>query len=189
MASAPGPVPEPGEGLEAPPDADPRPVPDPEPGTRGRRQRWWTRGLMFVTGLVAGVLLVGLLRLGTPEFGALPATAPGAEPSVQPGAGPSVPVAAQAQVNAACLRVINAGQDVLNTLTGVDEAVTDVDLLQLDAVVRELQQIEPRLERDLRGCRVDTRVATASPAPPAGSPPAVSLGPDPSPSPAPTASR
>ena len=67
---------------------------------------------------------------------------------------------AEARVNAACLAVINEAQDVYTVLTGLDEAVTDVDLQALDDIVRRLQPIEARLGRDLQNCQVDTSVGT-----------------------------
>jgi hypothetical protein len=51
-------------------------------------------------------------------------------------------------------------QDAYTVLTGLDEAVTDVDLQALDDIVRRLQPIEARLGRDLQACQVDTRVIT-----------------------------
>ena len=85
-------------------------------------------------------------------------------------------------MNAACLRVINEAQDVSTVLTGVDDAVTDVDLQQLDDIVRQLQPLEQRLRRDLRDCRVDSGVVIGEdPGLPAPSPPQPSP-PQPSPS-------
>jgi hypothetical protein len=45
-------------------------------------------------------------------------------------------------------------------LTGLDEAITDVDLQALDDIVRRLQPIEARLGRDLPNCEVDTGIVT-----------------------------
>ena len=69
-------------------------------------------------------------------------------------------MAAEARVNAACLAVINEAQDIFTVLTGVDEAVADVDLQHLDDIVRRLQPINTRLGRDLQQCRVDAGIAT-----------------------------
>lgn len=125
------------------------------PGSSGR-SRWWLMVAVFVGGVLVGVLTVGLLNATTPEFlaqgpgGAAPTSAAG------PSGSEPVPVTAQARVNAACLRVINEAQDVHTILTDVDDAVTDVDLQQLDDIVRQLQPLQPRLQRDLQACRVDT---------------------------------
>jgi hypothetical protein len=144
-----------------------------------RRPRWWLALALFVAGVVAGVLTVGLLDATTPEFGAAvgdPAPVPGDEPAPLP---TGVPVAARAEVNAACLRVINQAQDVYNVLQGVDQAVVDVNLQQLDDMVRRLQPIQPRLAQDLQDCRVDTEAVVTSPSPaPSPSTPAT---PEPSP--------
>lgn len=139
-----------------------------------RRPRWWIAAATFVGGVVAGILIVGLLSAGTPEFGAAPGSGSGGPTaSGAPSASGTVPVGAQAVVNAACLRVINEAQDVSTILSGVDDAVTDVDLQQLDDIVRALQPIQPRLAEDLRECQVNvTAVSSAPPgSPPAGSPP------------------
>lgn len=126
--------------------------------THTRRLRWWVAAITFVGGVVVGILAVGLLSAGTPDFGS-GAPGGGAAPtsSLPPGAG-SVPVVAQAQVNAACLSVINEAQDTYTVLTNLGEAATEVDLQQLDDIVRRLQPIEARLSQDLPNCQVDTSV-------------------------------
>ena len=126
-----------------------------------RRLRWWVAGITFVVGFVFGVIAVGLLGLATPEFGAQagPGAGTGAT-TPPPSAGGTVPVVAEARVNAACLSVINQAQDLHAVLTGLDDAVTDVDLQALDDIVRRLQPIETRLGRDLQACEVDTEVVT-----------------------------
>jgi hypothetical protein len=122
-----------------------------------------------VVGLVFGIIAVGLLRLGTPEFGA--ETGAGGStltPTLAPTPGGTVPVVAEARVNAACLAVINEAQDIFGILTGLDEAVTDVDLQALDDIVRRLQPVEARLGQDLQRCEVDTSIAnnpTGTPSP------------------------
>ncbi len=141
-----------------------------------RRPRWWVTLATFVAGILVGVLAVGLLSVGTPDF--VTAADRDAAANPPPSGGGTVAVAAQARVNAACLRVINEGQDTYTVLTGLDEAVTDVDLQRLDDIVRRLQPIQPRLQRDLADCEVD--VSTGPGSEPAGSASA------PAPSPTPT---
>jgi hypothetical protein len=108
-----------------------------------RRLRWWIAAITFVGGFVFGVLAVGLLNAATPDFGG--ATGPGGAPtptsSLAPTPGGSVPVVAEAKVNAACLAVINDAQDIYAILTGLPQAASDVDLQQLDDIVRRLQPI------------------------------------------------
>jgi hypothetical protein len=126
-----------------------------------RRLRWWVAGITFVAGVVFGVIAVGLLNLGTPEFGSQAGPGAGTAPaSPAPSPGGSVPVVAEARVNAACLGVINEAQDLHAVLTGLDDAVVDVDLQALDDIVRRLQPIETRLGRDLQRCEVETDVVT-----------------------------
>lgn len=140
--------------------------------------RWWIPVITFVVGVVVGVVAVGLLSAGRPDFAST------AKNSSSPKATASAPsgvetagVTGRAVVNVACLRVINEAQDVYTILTGVKQAVTDVDLQQLDDIVRRLQPIEPRLQSDLQKCRIDTSVdtgpspgTTKSPAPPTATP-------------------
>jgi hypothetical protein len=142
-----------------------------EPAARvaPRRSRWWVAAITFVAGVVVGVLAVGLLNVGNPPFpGSDEQRATGT--SSVPGGGQTVAVTAQAEVNAACLRVINAAQDVYSILTGVDEAASDLDLQQLDDIVRRLEPVEPRLAQGLRDCRVQTAIAGQQPTSPPSRP-------------------
>ena len=143
-------------------------------GPTGVRPRWWLAVIIFVGGLIVGVLTVALLFSTTPDFGAAGGQ-PGSQDSGQvgPSAGSSVPVVAEARVNAACLRVINEAQDVYRIISGLGEAASDVDLQRLDDIVRRLQPIEPRLARDLQECRVDTQVAGDPSVAPSAPPPTV----------------
>jgi hypothetical protein len=136
----------------------------PPPDASKSRPRWWLGVIVFAGGLIVGVLTIALLFSTTPDFGA--AEQPGQGPDATPSNVASVPVVAEARVNAACLRVINQAQDVYRIISGVDDAAADVDLQRLDDIVRRLQPLEPRLERDLQACRVDTRVADDPSAPP-----------------------
>ncbi|RCK68618.1 hypothetical protein DT076_15445 [Desertihabitans brevis] len=153
-------------------DADATSAPD--------RPRWWLGLVLFVAGVVVGVLAVGLLNTTTPDFGGTAGSgATPEEPAPAPTGG--VPVVARAEVNAACLRVINEAQDVYNVLQGVDEAVVDVDLQQLDDMVRRLQPIQPRLARDLGDCRVDSEAVLPTPSAAPSAPPSSGGTPLPSP--------
>jgi hypothetical protein len=141
----------------------------PDPGDQAneqpvqtRRLRWWIAAITFVAGFVFGVLAAGLLNATTPDFGRGTGQGGAATPtSLAPSPGGSVPVVAEARVNAACLAVINDAQDVYAVLTVLPEAVADVDLQQLDDIVRRLQPIVARLGPDLQNCRVDTSVVTS----------------------------
>jgi hypothetical protein len=147
--------------------------------TQTRRLRWWIAGITFVVGFVFGVIAVGLLSAGTTEFGTEAARGAGpAQTTMVPTPGGTMPVVAEARVNAACLAVINEAQDMYTVLTGLDQAVTDVDLQQLDDIVRRLQPIEARLGQDLQRCEVETEVVTN----PTGSAPPEPSTPQPSPS-------
>jgi hypothetical protein len=161
-----------GPGIEAAEPAAP---------THTRRLRWWVSGITLVAGFVLGVLAVGLLNLTAPDFAAGTGPAGGnALPTVAPNPGGSIPVVAEARVNAACLAVINEAQDMYVVLTGLGQAVTDVDLQQLDDTVRRLQPIDSRLGEDLQKCEVDTGL---------GADPTGSAAPIPTPSPSAHATR
>lgn len=150
--------------------------------TPQRRSRWWIPVLTFVVGIGVGVLIVGLLNTSTPDFAAAQ-SAPPAPPS--PAGGQSVPAAGSARVNAACLRVINGAQDVTTTLSEVGPAIRDVNLQQLDDIVRRLQPIQTRLQNDLQDCRIEAEVSgTPSPMPS----PSSTVEPSASPIPLPTVS-
>jgi hypothetical protein len=146
--------------------------------SRTRRLRWWISGITFVGGVVVGMLAVGLLSASNPSFGAAgpDPNGPTANSAATPGG--SIPVVAQAQVNAACLSVINEAQDLAAILTGLDDAVTDVDLQHLDDIVRQIQPIQPRLSRDLQDCEIDAELVN-----PSGTPATPSPSPVPTPSP------
>jgi hypothetical protein len=151
----------------------------PPPRAQTRRLRWWVAGITLVVGFVFGVLAVGLLSAGTPEFGAEGGAGPGnAQTTFAPTPGGTMPVVAEARVNAACLSVINEAQDMYTVLTGLGQAVKDVDLQQLDDIVRRLQPIEARLGQDLQKCEVQTDVVTN----PTGTPSPQPSTPQPSPS-------
>jgi hypothetical protein len=148
-----------------------------------RRLRWWIAGITLVVGFVFGVIAVGLLSLGTPDFGTegRPGAGSTAPPTVAPTPGSTNPVVAEARVNAACLSVINEAQDMYTVLTGLGQAVKDVDLQQLDDIVRRLQPIEARLGQDLQKCEVNTDVVNQ---------PTEGTGPQPgTPQPSPSATR
>lgn len=121
--------------------------------------RWWIAAITFVVGVVVGVVAVGVLSAGKQDFGrtAQDGSSPGAT-SAAPSGVETAGVTGSAVVNVACLRVINEAQDVYTILTEVHQAVTDVDLQQLDDIVRRLQPIERRLRTDLQDCRVKTTI-------------------------------
>lgn len=154
------------------PEVPAPPSPAQERGPRGasparpRRRSWLPVFAGFVVGVLAGVVGVGLLDVGTPEL----VSAQGAGRSASPRPSASVEVGSLAQVNVACLRVINEAQDVYAALSGLNDAVDEVDLQALDEIVRRLQPVEPRLARDLQDCQVSVQPSTA---PDGGAPPAV----------------
>lgn len=140
--------------------------------------RWWIAAITFFVGVVVGVVAVGLLSAGKQDFDrtAGDGSSPGAT-SAAPSGLETSGVTGSAVVNVACLRVINEAQDAYTTLTEVDQAATDVDLQQLDDIVRRLQPIERRLRTDLQDCRVKTTIdrgpsrgTPVSPSPPTATP-------------------
>lgn len=143
--------------------------------------RWWVTITLLGVGILAGVLLVGLLNASRPDFSvAGSGQTPGAEPTSVTSAG-QIPVAAEARVNAACLRAINEAESVTGVLVNVPSATQEVDLQRLDDLVRQLQPLQPRLEADLRDCRVSTDLSGQSGTPSASGTPTASGSPSPSP--------
>ena len=152
--------------------------------TSQRRSRWWIPVLTFVVGIGIGVLAVGLLNTSTPDFAAAQ-SAPPAPPT--PAGSQNAPAAGSARVNAACLRVINGAQDVSTTLAEVGPAIHDVNLQQLDDIVRRLQPIQTRLQNDLQDCKVEADVSgSPSPEPSSSSTAEPSASPIPLPTVSPT---
>lgn len=123
--------------------------------------------------VAVGALLLGLL-VGYNAPGRNPPVGeePGPPPSLSPSSTPratsgDATVAARAEVNGACLRALNDAENVYVVLNGLDTAVSDVDLGQLDQMVRDLQPLQTLLQRDLSECEVNTAIAGgASEAPP-----------------------
>ncbi len=123
--------------------------------------------------VAVGALVLGLL-VGYNAPGRNPAVETAAEKpmSASPSSTPratsdDVTVAARAEVNAACLRSLNDAQNVYVVLSGLDTAVSDVDLGRLDQMVRDLQPLQKLLQRDLSECEVNTAIAEGeSEAPP-----------------------
>ena len=126
-----------------------------------RALRWWAAGLAFVVGLFAGALLVGVLAGGA----AIPsgADAVGAPTTASTGAQPSdsgAPAGATGEVavNAACLRAVNAAQDVFDVVQNLGEALSSFNAGRLDEIVRELQPLQERLRSNLQDCDVATTI-------------------------------
>ena len=149
---------------------------------RSRTTGLWWKILLFAGGVLVGVLGVGLLDATTPDFATAAVGPASGGASGQPGG--TAPPGVEARVNAACLGVINDAQDVYAVLGDLGPALDDVDLTALDDIVRRLQPIEPRLGRDLTGCRVDTTVTSGEPGP--GTSPSSTVAPLPSPQPSAT---
>ena len=144
----------------------------PSPGRRaarpGRAWSGWLATGAFVVGLVAGALLVGLL-------GQDPPVAPTAQQAPATVAAPEdLPTVTAdptdgTRENAACLRAINAAQDIAAVVDDLGAAAAALDAARLDEVVRRLQPLQQRLEQNTADCQVP-RSATDEPGP--TSPPA-----------------
>jgi hypothetical protein len=126
----------------------------PPPGRRAERpgRAWsgWLAAGTFVVGLVAGALLGGLL-------GQDPPVAPTAQEAQPTGAAPGSPPTGTAdgtRVNAACLRAINAAQDIAATVDDLGAAAAALDAARLDEVIRRLQPLQQRLQENSADCEV-----------------------------------
>jgi hypothetical protein len=154
-----------GDAKAGPMDAGPR---SPAPDNRSRRAaRWWLAAATFVVGLFVGGILVGLFSEGSP---ALPAAGAGATPTP---AGPTGSASAQSGsaaagataelvVNDACLRALNAAQDIYASVDDLGEAASQLNAARLDEVIRQLQPLQGRLRANIEDCTVMTRLPDGS---------------------------
>jgi hypothetical protein len=145
-----------GEAQAGPTDAGPR---SPAPDDRSpRAARWW---------LAAATFVVGLLSEGS---SALPAAGTGAAPTP---AGPTGSASAQSGsaaagataelvVNDACLRALNAAQDIYASVNDLGEAASQLNAARLDEAIRQLQPLQGRLRANLEDCTVMTRLPDGS---------------------------
>lgn len=125
----------------------------------GRAARWWATAGAFVVGLLVGGVLVGLAAGGSTP---LPQRAT-ARPSPSPGAPASptpTPAGATGQVavNQACLRAINAAQDIYGRLDALGTAVRQFNAARLDEVIQQLEPLQNRLRQSLGDCDVSARL-------------------------------
>ena len=136
-----------------PDDRDPDDVTTDDAAPRSRRRDvgWtgWLAAGTFLLGLVAGVLLLGLL-------GTEPAAPTAQEAAAGPGpVGPRTATAegtGRVEVNAACLRAINAAQDIAAAVEDLGTAAAVLDAAQLDEVIRRLQPLQDRLQENTAEC-------------------------------------
>lgn len=144
----------------------------PEPDRPPRRAlRWRLAAATFVLGLVVGAVVVGLASDGSVQFAAGSTAAPATgTPPAGPGAPPSGGASGRVVVDAACLRALNAAQDMYGAVDGLGRAIADFNVARLDEIVRQLQPIQGRLRDSIGSCHVITGVqqggaATGSPSP------------------------
>lgn len=151
--------------------------PEPPGGFR-RVLRWWATTAVFLGGLLVGVVLTGLLSGGA----RLPPTGGGTgAPTSSDAATPTTAAATgELVVNGACLRAINAAQDMLDVVRDLGEALSEFNAARLDEIVRRLQPLQQRLDENSAECEVEGRVPTGalsggatspSPSGPSGPPP------------------
>jgi hypothetical protein len=120
-----------------------------------------------VAGVVVGGVVVGLVSGGTtPAPGAAPGTSPAASATPGGSAGPtgSPPTGntAQIMVNDACLRAINAAQDVYRNIEDLAQAAAQLDAARLDAVIQRLEPLQTRLQDAVAACHVTSRLPNGS---------------------------
>jgi hypothetical protein len=146
--------------------ADTQPPPAPEPRSQ-RALRWWLAAGTFVVGLFVGGIVVGLVSGGSTT---LPATGSGTGSS-SPGAAlpttgavrtSSAGATAQVVVNEACLRALNAAQDVYGTIGDLADAARQLNAARLDQVIRDLEPLQGRLRQNLSACQVETHLPNGS---------------------------
>lgn len=160
-------------------DAETRP-PTPE-GRSRHAARWWLAAATFVVGAVVGAILVGLVSEDA-------VTVPGDTAIAQPtsaqrsgttSAQPSSTAAggtAAVVVNDACLRALNAAQDIYAAVNDLGEAASQLNAARLDEAIRRLQPLQTRLRANISDCEVVTQLpdgsaTTSTPSLPTGAAP------------------
>lgn len=132
-------------------------------GRTSRAVRWWLAAVTFVVGLIVGGIAVGLVGTDPPSFSdgvaADTATPPA---SSSPAATTSAGATAEVMVNDACLRALNAAQDIYGSVNDLARAAGDLDVARLDEVIRQLQPLQSRLLDNLNACEVQTRLPDGS---------------------------
>jgi hypothetical protein len=137
----------------------------PANGPVRRTARWWMAAGTFVVGLLAGVVLAGLLIRNAPEpaeaqegpvMSTGDTTSPTATGTNPPGAEVEI------VVNEACLRAVNAAQDAYNAIERIAGAITDLNFSELDGIVRDLQPIQQALQADVSACQMSARLPDGS---------------------------
>lgn len=120
---------------------------------------WWLATGTFVIGLFLGALIIGLLSTGSTT----PAESPGAAalgPPVVTASTGTAPAGSSDMnsitVNDACLRAVNAAQDAHTALTDIGAAARQLNVAQLDEIVRRLQPLQKTLQANLTACRITT---------------------------------
>jgi hypothetical protein len=128
-------------------------APSPERRSERPSRAWsgWLAAGTFVVGLVAGALLVGLLGQDPPVAPTVQETQPTVPVSPPTGTADGTP---GTRVNAACLRAINAAQDIAAAVGDRGAAAAALDAAALDEEIRRLQPLQQRLREDSADCEV-----------------------------------
>jgi hypothetical protein len=143
----------------------------PTPSPAGARRpspalRRWLAAVTFVVGLFLGGIVVGLLSddPSLPPVGTMaePPASAGAEPTAAPSRGSGTAGTAEVVVNDACLRAVNAAQDVSGAIDDLGQAAAELNAARLDEVIRRLQPLQGRLQENLEGCKVVTSLPDGS---------------------------
>lgn len=129
--------------------------------------RGWLAAATFVFGLFVGGIVVGLLSDGPslPPAGtsaAEPLPPAGTGSSAAPSSGAAAGGTAEVVVNDACLRAVNNAQDVYAAVEDLGEAAAELNAARLDEAIRRLQPLQTRLQENIAGCQVVTRLPDGS---------------------------
>lgn len=136
------------------------------PQSRGglrRILRTWAVTAGFLAGLLVGAVVTGLLSQGAPlpsEIGGgTAAPERTADPSPDGAGDGSAGATGQVAIDEACLRAINAAQDVVGVVEDLGEALSQFNPARLDEIVRRLQPLERRLRENAEACEVEGQVS------------------------------
>lgn len=135
--------------------------------------RGWLVAGVFVLGLFAGGIVVGLASSGSSaDVNAGPhVTTTTLAPTAAPGSSAGG-ATGQATVNDACIRAVNQAQDAYANVNDLADAARGLNVARLDEIIRSLQPVQRQLQADLLACRVVARLPdgslSSSPVPPRG---------------------
>lgn len=128
----------------------------PPAGRAGGTRHWWLVAPAFVLGVFAGAVAVGLLHEDPPPIPVAVPDETADEPRSDANGSATPGATAEIAVNEACLRVVDATEDLVAVIDQLGDSAADFDIAGLNDAIRQLQPLEGELRDDLAGCEADT---------------------------------